>query len=96
MRAEAYSAFVAHTLATKWETLRELADVTKTDAAFRKFVIGHIDATASQTDLANVKNNAIQRCTSDSTGLCRQIAAAADQALTEIKAVHERRPKQGN
>ena len=46
MRAEAYSEFVVHNLASKWETLQELQSLTKADVSFRKFILAHIGATA--------------------------------------------------
>jgi hypothetical protein len=84
--AEGYSDIAAHILATKWNTLRELQVLTKTDTSFRRFVIEHIDATADRTELKTVRQNATQRCPSDASSLCREIAGAAAKAMAQQNA----------
>jgi hypothetical protein len=61
---EGYSELVVHNLATRWEMLHELEILTESDPSFRNFVLKHIDATADETELKAVEQNALERCVS--------------------------------
>jgi hypothetical protein len=79
---EAYSDFVARTLANSWKDLPSLQRLITKDPNFRTFVIvRHIDATADFADLAKASANAKQRCPSQSRALCADIRRQADSVL---------------
>jgi len=61
---EGYSESVARILVDHWETLNRLSQLSARDSVFRKFVLGHIDATLDMDDVARIRRNAIHRCPS--------------------------------
>ena len=79
--AEMYSEFVVHTLASKWDTLKQLQTLVAADPAFGKFVLRHIDATADRGELVAVLRHARQAGSRQNRGLRRRIASAAKRAL---------------
>lgn len=84
--AEGYSESVARILVDHWDTLPELARLSKRDAQFRRFVIGHLDATLNMDDVEAVKRKAKTRCPARFNGLCRDLAKQADSAVEESSA----------
>src|SRR5258708_27746113 len=60
--AEAFSDFVVHRLATRWSTVRALAQLIAADSAFGVFVIKHIDATTDEAELRRVLSRSSTSC----------------------------------
>jgi len=83
--AEGYTEAVVVALAQRWFDLRELENLVARDANFRQFVYRHIDASAGETDLRSVLNNAQTKCPKTSVRLCRDIAARAKAAIGELR-----------
>ncbi len=82
--AEGYSDAVAQLLAKRWGTLPELDGLVSADSAFKRFVLDHIDATASYDDLKAMAGNARLRCRPRQKQLCDSIARQAENAMKEI------------
>jgi hypothetical protein len=70
--AEGYSEFVARSLADDWSRVADLKKLSSRDAGFHAFVLKHIDATASSSDLAKAEANAREKCPSDVRALCSE------------------------
>jgi hypothetical protein len=82
--AEGYSDSVVRLLAYRWDQLDVLAVLSKQNPAFRRWVIRHIDATASSDDLETVARNAATCMGSaKNSKLCRAIEKAASNALKD-------------
>jgi hypothetical protein len=81
--AEGYSESVARILADHWSTLPRFAKLSGKNAAFRAFVIRHLDATLDTDDLEKIKKNATNRCPSNLRNTCKDLAKQADRALNE-------------
>jgi len=81
---EGYSDAVVTLFADRWDQFDAFVRITKRNPAFRRWAVGHIDATTSDTDLKKIKRNAA-RCRGDAKkrNLCKTIRAAASEALTE-------------
>jgi hypothetical protein len=71
--AEGYSEAVARIIVDHWNTLSRLADITRKDTDFRRFVLKHIDETLNLEDVKNIRANAEKRCPSALRDLCRDI-----------------------
>lgn len=84
--AEGYSDAVVTLLAQRWDQFSEFVVLSKKHPAFRRWVIRHIDATASDEDLKKVMLNAAT-CIDDvkTKSLCKGVRQAAADALTEWK-----------
>jgi hypothetical protein len=80
--AEGYSDAIVRTLATRWKNLGDLQKFFKNDLAFKKFVLSHVDATADSDDLRTVLRNAETKCLRGFSGLCKEIAIRAREALS--------------
>ena len=76
--AEGYSESVARILVDHWNTLSRLADITRKDTDFRRFVLKHIDETVNLEDIKNIRANAEKRCPSGLRDLCRDIRKQAE------------------
>jgi hypothetical protein len=83
--AEGYSDSVAKILAKHWSTLPRLSALSRGDAGFRKFVLGHIDASADEGDLERAAVNARKKCPAALGWLCSEVAKRADEALKEAR-----------
>ena len=59
--SEGYSDFVAQSLARHWDHFHELVSLVGNDSTFHDFILRHINATASQGDVAALLNNARTR-----------------------------------
>lgn len=81
--AEGYSESVARILADHWNSLPRLAELAGKNAAFRAFVIRHLDATLNTDDLERIKKNATTRCPPNLRNTCKDLAKQADNALNE-------------
>jgi len=79
--AEGYSESVARILVDHWSTLSRLATLARRDARFRRFVLGHVDASLDGDDLKKITANANTRCPSGLSALCADLAKSADEAL---------------
>jgi hypothetical protein len=82
--AEGYSDAVVVLLAHRWDQFDAFASLSKRNPAFRRWAIGHIDATTSNDDLKKVVHNAAS-CTGSATKkhLCVEIGRAARDALKD-------------
>jgi hypothetical protein len=76
--AEGYSEAVARIIVDHWNTLSRLADITRKDTDFRRFVLKHIDETLSFEDIKNIRANADKKCPSGLRDLCRDIRKQAE------------------
>lgn len=85
--AEGYSDAVVVLLARRWGKFDEFVSLSERNPAFRKWAIGHIDATTSTDDLTQVLRNTA-RCTGGvrRKALCGEVARAARDALNELSA----------
>lgn len=81
--AEGYSESVARILADRWNSLPRFAELAGKNAAFRAFVIRHVDATLNTDDLEKIKANASTRCPANLRRTCNDLAKQADHALKE-------------
>lgn len=81
---EGYSDAVVQLFAQRWDELGTFAALGKKHPSFQRWVVRHIDATASDEDLKKIIVNATA-CTNDVTmkSLCQTIRQAAENALTE-------------
>jgi hypothetical protein len=75
--AEGVSEAVARNLVDRWETLPRLGELAK-DAAFRSFVLKHVNETLSRDDLKKISANAAKRCPMSLVSLCRDLKKQAD------------------
>ncbi len=79
--AEGYSESVARILVDHWDTLPQLAHLAKEDAEFRRFVMGHVDATLTIEDVEKIRRNAKTKCPTGLRGVCTDLAKQADSEL---------------
>jgi hypothetical protein len=81
--AEGYSESVVRILADHWSTLSRLATLSRRDARFRRFVLGHVDATTNPDDLKKIRVKANTQCPPRLGAICADLAKEADAALKE-------------
>lgn len=88
--AEGYSEAVVKLFANAWAQFPKFVALAERDAAFRRWAIGHIDASTSSDDLKNVVRQA-ERCAGDfKTGdLCRRVKRAAMGALKDSTSIRK-------
>jgi hypothetical protein len=79
--AEGYTHAMVKALSAHWEKFDDFARLARQDAAFRRFALKHVDASADPDDLRKVFTNATRRCPRDLGGLCASVANAAKAAL---------------
>lgn len=82
--AEGFSESVTVLLSRHWQDVRELETIFRTDSAFRKFVIWHIDETVPAERLKRIAGNAKKRCPRSLKGLCHDIEAAAKKSAQAV------------
>jgi hypothetical protein len=75
--AEGFTESVVHLLATHWETLPQVASFESRNAAFRNFVLRHINDTADTSELKRIARLARTQCPSGHSVLCSAISQAA-------------------
>lgn len=75
--AEGYSDTVGRLLAHDWKHFAALSRLVRSDIAFQRFVLGHIDETLPDDVLITIAENAKRHCPSGDALLCNKIA---DQA----------------
>ena len=76
---EGFSESVSILLAEHWGDIGQLGAILKSDPAFRKFVIQHINDTVPIDRLERIVKNVDKRCPRNLKKLCRDIEAAASQ-----------------
>jgi len=76
--AEGFSDSIGGILASNWDSIIRLAELTKSDGSFKAFVLKHIDETLPNEMLHRIKENADNRCPIRHIDLCRQIANSAN------------------
>lgn len=81
--AEGFSDDVVHLLATNWRALSELDAMTKKDGTFKKFVLGHINASTDLNELRMIAQQSKDDCSKKYKPLCKQLNEAALQAINE-------------
>ncbi len=74
---EGFSESVSVLLAEHWGDIGQLGAILKSDPAFRKFVVRHIDDTVPVDRLERISKNADKRCPLNLKKLCHDIEAAA-------------------
>jgi hypothetical protein len=82
---EGYSDAVVGMLAKHWAQLGDLSRIAGSDAAFRAFVLSHIDATTDEQELRTVLDSATKRCAKSHRALCTDIGGLARSALREMQ-----------
>lgn len=83
---EGYSESVARILADHWNTLPRFVQLSGKDAAFRVFVIRHLDATLNIDDVEKIKQDAMMHCPIGQRPTCIHLVKQADSALKEVSA----------
>lgn len=74
--AEGFSNSLSQLLAKHWRHVAQLARFTRSDPAFYKFVIRHIDETLPEDRLMLIANNARSRCPRGLKKICRDLIRA--------------------
>ena len=82
--AEGFSEAVVSQLAHRWHALADFGRKSKGDAAFRSFVLRHIDASVDENDLKLLLSNAKSRCPKDLSALCSEIQLATELAIKAL------------
>lgn len=78
--AEAYSDRVAALLATQWASIRKLDRLVKGNAAFRIFVLRHVDSLMSPEQARTIAESAKRRCPKVAKALCADLALAVNDS----------------
>ncbi|MDF3983948.1 hypothetical protein P3W23_18290 [Luteibacter sp. PPL554] len=86
--AEGYSDAVVTLFAQNWSHFGQFVALARDDAAFQRWTMKHIDASASTDDLKKIVEHT-SRCTvkADEKELCSMIRESAEAALSEIEQV---------
>lgn len=82
--AEGISDAVVKLLANKWDSVEELAILTRQDKNFQEWVLIHINATVNGDDLESIISHARDECPADNRKLCENIGTSAKQALQAL------------
>ena len=82
--AEGFSEAVVSQLAHRWYSLAEFDRKSKGDAVFRSFVLRHIDASASESDLKLLLSNVTNRCPKTLSALCSEIQSTTQLAVKAL------------
>jgi len=83
--AAGYSDSIIKMLANNWESIQDLNRLINIDKDFLKFILNHIDETATSCDVQKVYDNANQHCPKDSSALCSLIKIKAEDWLRKFK-----------
>ena len=75
--AEGFTEPVVHLLAKHWETLPQVASLQSKNAAFRTFVLPHINDTANTSELKRIARLARTQCPNRHGVLCSAVSQAA-------------------
>lgn len=78
--AEGYSDSIATLLAERWDQLKTLMTLIRTDPKFETFVLRHVDATMSLEQSKTIEANVRLRCPRGANQLCVAIRRALDDA----------------
>jgi hypothetical protein len=81
--AEGFSESVARILADHWNTLPRFVQIADKDAAFRAFVIKHLDPTLNMDDVEKIRQDALTHCPIGLQTTCNHLVKQADSALRE-------------
>ncbi|MES2825650.1 MAG: hypothetical protein V4732_18765 [Pseudomonadota bacterium] len=73
---EGFSESISLLIAEQWEMIDQLIVLAKEDPEFQKFVIDHIDETAPPERLAQIKRNAVSKCSRSREYICMNILSA--------------------
>jgi hypothetical protein len=79
--ADKFAADVTTMLDKHWDLLPDLLKLTKSDAAFRSFVLNHIDASDYDEVLEGIADRARKSCPAGAKDFCADLAKAAERAL---------------
>jgi len=88
---EGFSESVARILVDHWESLPRLAQLGTADVGFRRFVLGHVDATLDTKDLKRILTMATYSCPHRQNLLCGDLRIKADAAINEDAEAHARK-----
>jgi hypothetical protein len=83
--AEGYSDAIVQSLAKRWDSFHELAEIMEKNPDFHSFVLSHIDATTDSDDLKALVLNAEKKCPRQFQKTCKAMIAKARVALKEIQ-----------
>lgn len=85
---EGYSDAVVTLLAKNWSHFGQFVVLARDDAAFQRWTMKHIDASASTDDLRKIVEHT-SHCTAkaDEKELCKMIRESAEAALSEVDQV---------
>jgi len=87
--AEGFSESVARILVDHWDTLPRLARLSA-NHGFRRFVLGHVDATLDMEDVRRISVKATESCPQGLRPLCRDLKVQADAAIDEDASYHHK------
>jgi len=79
--ADAVTDAVVRLLPGHWGDLATLARIVRDNPNFKSIVLSHVDSTADTKDLERARNQSLQRCPPDLHPLCKDVAAAAEEAM---------------
>ena len=77
---EGYSESVARILVNRWNTLSRLETLGTKDAAFRRFVLKHVDGTIASDNVVKINKNVTLSCPKNLQKLCSDLKMQIDQS----------------
>jgi len=72
--SEGYSSSVASLLANRWNQLRDLIRLIRTDQSFQVFVLRHVDDTMTHDQDVVIQNNARLKCPQHAGQFCAALS----------------------
>jgi len=75
--AEGFTDSIARLLASKWDSLPEMAAIADKNPGFKAFVLRHVNATADTRDLERIAESAKSKCLPQYQALCAALRAEA-------------------
>ena len=75
--AEGFTDSIARLLASKWESLPEMAAIADKNPDFKAFVLRHVDASADPRDLQRIAEFAKSKCLPQYRALCAALRTKA-------------------
>jgi|SRR5579884_104346 len=80
---EGVSEGIARNLVDRWRTLPRLAELTRNEPGFRRFILKHVDATLNGDDLRKIDTNATSGCPAGLHSFCKTLSLQSQAALKE-------------
>lgn len=82
--AEGFSDSIVRMFSDRWGQLATFSKIASNNKKFFDFVVKHIDATVSKSDLETVIENSANKCPRKMHGVCRAINKKARKSLHEL------------